>query len=99
MSTVWGLTRWVWGYLYWGVVWLLLGFFLAEMLGWSGIAPWPTLTATTRHAELYPLVSVALMGVIIFLPTHLLFGKPVWSSLLFGVAVSLLAHLVNHSWP
>ena len=93
------MTRHVWDALYWGVVWLLLGFLAAELLGYWNIAPWGTLTSTVRWSITYPLVGVVLMGVVIFLPAHLLFGRPVWQSLGFGLAVSVLAHLLDKRWP
>jgi hypothetical protein len=85
--------------LYWGVAWIGVGFFAAELLGYFGVAPWGTLTSTVRWSITYPLVGVFLMGVVIFLPAHLLFGRPVWQSLLFGLAVSVAAHLLDKQWP
>lgn len=88
-------------YLVWGAGWLLLYFLAFELLPvfWPG-CPWDTFTATTRGAlKAHPWVGTPLMGVIIFLPTHLLFGRNVWASLAFGMAVAVAAHLVNHVWP
>lgn len=94
------MSKHAWDVTYWMICWIGLGFFVAEILGWAGIAPWGTLTSTIRWEDaVVPLFGVFIMGVCIFLPTHLLFGRPVWQSLAFGLAVSVLAHLLDKHWP
>jgi len=86
------MSKWVYGYLYWGVAWLLLGFLAAELAGFYGVAPWPTFSETVWHAIHYPLVGPAVFGCLIFLGVHFLYHRPVWHSILFGVVVAAVAH-------
>lgn len=94
------MTRWVWGYLYWGAVWLALGFLTAELAGFFGLAPWPTLSSTVWHAtKTYPLVGSAVFALLLGLLAHFLYHRPLTVSLLFGVLVAAAAHLADRSWP
>jgi type II secretory pathway component PulF len=94
------VSRWVYGYIYWGAFWLLLAFLIPELLAVYKVAPWPTFSATTVHAtKTYPWVAYAVLGVLIGLGTHFLAGRHLWPSLVFGVVVSVGAHLLNKAWP
>lgn len=94
------MTVWKWGYLVWGLGWLLLGFFVMELLAKdvSGVAPWPSLSATWEHAiktyrreEIGPLT----FALFVFLTVHWVYGHPWWKSLIYGVLVAFVAHWVD----
>lgn len=94
------MTDWAWGYVWWGLVWLLLVFLIPELFAAFGVAPWPTLSATTWHAiRTYPLVGAGLFGVLVGLGAHLLYQRPLLASLAFGVVVAASAHLLDKTWP
>ena len=90
------MTRWVYGYLYWGVAWLLLGFLAAELCGYFGVAPWPTFSETVWHSIRYPLVGPAVFATLVFLSVHFIYHRPVWHSLGFGLVVAVVAHWLDH---
>lgn len=90
------MTRWVWGYCYWGVVWLLVGFLAAELAGYFGIAPWPTFSETVWHSIRYPLVGPLVFATLVFLSVHFLYHRPVWHSVVYGLLVAAVAHWLNH---
>lgn len=89
------MTRWVAGYLYWGVGWLLIGFLAAELAGFFGVAPWPTLSETVWHSTRYPFVGPALFALLIALCIHLLYMRGLWHSVFFGLAIAGLAHWLD----
>ena len=89
------MTRWVWGDLWWGVGWLLIGFLAAELLGYFGVAPWPTFSETVWHNIRYPLVGPLVFATLVFLGVHFLYHRPVWHSVAFGVVVALVAHWLD----
>ena len=93
------MTRFVWGYLYWGVGWLLFGFLAAELLGFYRVAPWPTFSSTVWHAEAYPYVAPLILATLLALIVHFLYHRPLWASVLFALTVAVSAHLLNKSWP
>lgn len=94
------MTRFVWGYVYWGGIWLGLGFLVAELLGYFGVAPWPTLSSDTWHAEsTYPFVAPALFALFIGLSLHFFYHRTLMFSLAVGVALSVVAHLIDHKIP
>lgn len=94
------LTVWVWGYLYWGLIWLLVGFLLPELLGEFRIAPWRTLSETVWHSEhTYWFVSPALFALFIALSLHFFYRRGLTLSILTGLALALAAHLIDRRIP
>lgn len=93
------LTRAVWGYLYWGGVWLLIGFLAAELAGLYRLAPWPTFSQTVWRAERYPYVTLFVFATLLTLIVHFLYRRPLWASAMFGLAVAIAAHLLSKQWP
>lgn len=92
------MTKWQWGYLYWGLAWLLFGFLAAELLGYFQVAPWPTLSETSWHAiRTYraEFVGPILFAVFIFLIVHILYNRPVWHALAFGMAISFVSYFMD----
>lgn len=90
----------VWGFVYWGGFWILIAFLAAELLGYYGIAPWPTLSRTVWNSEeVSPWVGVTVFATLVFLGAHFLYHRPIWASILFGLAVAVSAHLIDKSWP
>lgn len=89
------MTKWEWGFWYWGGVWLLLGFLVAELAGFYGIAPWPTLSETVWHSTRYELVGPALFALLLTLCVHLLYHRPLWHSVAFGIAIAVVAHWMD----
>jgi hypothetical protein len=90
------VTRWEWGFAYWGGVWILLGFLVAELAGYFGVAPWPTFSETVWHSIRYPLVGPAVFATLVFLAVHFIYHRPVWHSLAFGLVVAFVAHWLDH---
>lgn len=90
------MTRWEWGFAYWGGVWILLGFLVAELAGYFGVAPWPTFSETVWHSIRYPLVGPAVFATLVFLAVHFIYHRPVWHSLAFGLVVAFVAHWLDH---
>lgn len=93
------MTRAVWGYVYWGIGWLLIGFLAAELAGYFGIAPWPTFSETVWFAERYSLVKPFVFATLITLIAHFLYHRPLWHAAAFGVLVAVGAHLADRAWP
>lgn len=94
------LTVWTWGYIYWGAIWLLLGFLLPELLGEFRVAPWRTLSETVWHSEsTYWFVAPALFATFIALSFHFFYRRGLGWSILIGVALALAAHLVDKKIP
>lgn len=89
------MTRWTWGYAYWGAGWLLVGFLAAELAGYFGVAPWPTFSDTVWHAIRYPGVGPAVFATLVFLTVHFLYHRPVWHSLAYGIVVAGVAHWLD----
>lgn len=89
------MTRWTYGYLYWGAAWLLIGFLAAELAGYYRLAPWPTFSETVWHAIRYPGVGPLVFATLIFLGVHFLYHRPVWHSIAFGLVVALVAHWLD----
>ena len=89
------MNRFIWGYIYWGVVWILLGFLTAELLGLFAIAPWPTLSETVWHSENYPIVKPLLFATLLTLIVHFLYQRPLWHSVAFGIGIALVAHWLD----
>lgn len=78
----------------------MLGFLVPELLGQFKLSPWPTLSETSWHAiRTYPWVAAGLFGLLIGLFAHILYQRPLWISLLFGIVVAVAAHLTNKAWP
>jgi len=91
------LTRWAWGYAYWGAAWLFAGFLAAELLGEFRLAPWPTFSETAWHAiATYPLVGPLVFATLVFLSVHFLYHRPVWQSVAYGLVVAGVAHWLDH---
>ena len=92
------MNEWVWGYLIWGFRWLFIGFLGFELAAKdvTGLAPWPSLTATGRHAiGTYPIVGPLLFATIVFLTVHFIYDKPVWKSIAYGLVVAGVAHWLD----
>lgn len=94
------MNEWTWGYLIWGLRWLLIGFLMFELAAKDvfGLAPWPSLSATWEHAiKTYPryYVGPATFGTFIFLCVHWIYGHKWWQSILFGLVIASLAHWVD----
>jgi hypothetical protein len=87
--------KWTAGYLYWGVGWLLLGFLAAELAAFYGFAPWPTLSQTVWHSTRYDYVGPLLFALLITLCVHFLYHRPLWHSVLFGLAIAAVAHWLD----
>lgn len=91
------MTRWVWGYAYWGAVWLLVGFLAAELAGYFGLAPWPTLSETVWHSiRTYPPVGPLVFATVVFLTVHFIYQRPVWHAVAYGAVVAAVAHWLDH---
>ena len=90
------MTRHVWSYAYWGGVWLLLGFFAAELAGYYRVAPWGTFSETVWVSERYPLVGPLVFATLIFLSVHFLYHRALWQSIAFGLTIALAAHWLDH---
>jgi hypothetical protein len=94
------LTKWTWGYLYWGGVWLAAGFLIPELLGNWGIAPWPTLSETVWHSDTtYPVVATLLFALLLGLVAHFFYHRTLGASLVFALVVSVAAHLFDKHLP
>ena len=95
------MTRWVWSYAYWGAIWLGVGFLAAELLGYFRLAPWVTLSETVWHADqtYFPYVASGLFALMLGLMAHFFYHRPLWQSLLFGLVVSVSAHLLDARFP
>lgn len=94
------LTVWVWGYLYWGLIWLLVGFLLPELLGEFRIAPWRTLSETVWHGErTYSWFSPLLFATFIALSLHFFYRRALVLSAITGLALALAAHLIDRRIP
>lgn len=94
------MTKWQWGYLYWGAFWLGGAFLASELLARDvfGVAPWPSLSATWEHAiRTYPryYIGPLTFGCFVFLCVHWIYGHNVWKSILFGLVIASLAHWVD----
>lgn len=94
------MSRFGWGIAYWWGAWLAVGFLAAELLAYFNVAPWPTLSETVWRSEtVSPIVAVLIFATLITLGAHFLYHRPLWASVLFGLTVSVAAHLVNRAWP
>lgn len=94
------MTKWQWGYLIWGLRWLLVGFLAFELVADDvlGPAPWPSLSATWEHAiRTYPgyYIGPLTFGCFVFLCVHWIYGHPWWQSIIFGLVIASLAHWVD----
>ena len=92
------MNTWIWSYLIWGLRWLLIDFLVFEMLSRDvlGIAPWYSLTGTTRHAiSTYPPVGPLLFALLIALGVHFIYRRPLWHSVVFGIGIALVAHWLD----
>lgn len=92
------MTKWVWGYLYWGLLWLLVGFLASELLAYFQLVPWPVLTDTTRHAiktYKHEFVGPLLFAVFIFLIVHMIYDRPVWHAATFGLAIAFVSYFLD----
>lgn len=90
------MTRWVWSYAYWGGVWLLAGFLVAELLGEFRLVPWVTFSETVWHAtRTYPWVGPLVFATLIFLSVHFLYHREVWKSAAYGLVVAAVAHWLD----
>lgn len=91
---------WVWGYGVWSG-WLLL-FLVLELASKDvfGLAPWPSLSATVWHAiHTYPLVGYALFGFLFGLVAHFFLERNLAWCVLYGIVVSVGAHLLDSRLP
>lgn len=94
------LSVWVWGYIYWGAIWLLIGFLLPELLGEYRVAPWRTLSETVWHSErTYPFVAPALFATFIALSLHFFYHRRLEWSVIVGLALAMAAHLIDKRIP
>lgn len=94
------MSRWDWGYLYWGLVLFGIAFLPAELSAIKGIAPWPTLSGTIQHlVQGHALAGIVVLGAILCLAVHFLFDQRFWPSALFGLSVAVSAHFLNNRWP
>lgn len=94
------MSRFDWGIVYWFGFWLGTAFLAAELLGFYGIAPWPTLSETVWRSErASSLVAVVIFATLVFLAAHFLYHRPIWASILFGLAIAVSAHLLDKAWP
>jgi hypothetical protein len=92
------MTTWTWSYLIWGLRWLLIGFLGFELVAQdvTGLAPWMSLTATGRHAvRTYPIVGPRGCATVGGLTVHVLYDRPVWKSLAYGLIVAFVAHWMD----
>src|SRR5206468_213042 len=76
------VSRLTWGFLYWGLGWIALGFLVPELLGYFGIAPWPTFSQTVWSAEGYRFVGPVVFATLLALMAHFLYHRPLWASML-----------------
>jgi hypothetical protein len=93
------MTEWTWGYLIWGLRWLLIGFLGFELAAKDvfGLAPWPSLSATWEHSiRTYPILGPLTFGCFIFLGVHWIYGRKWWQSVLYGLVVAGVAHWLDH---
>lgn len=94
------LSVWVWGYLYWGVAWLLVGFLAAELAGEYRVAPWRTLSETVWHSErTYWFVAPLLFATFIALSLHFFYKRPLLWSIAIGILMAFVAHLIDRNIP
>jgi hypothetical protein len=95
------MSKWVWGYIYWGAIWLGLGFLAAEILGELKVAPWPTLSETVWHSEdTYVFwVAALVFGLSVFFVLHFLLRKPLVVSVEVAAMASLALHLADKRLP
>lgn len=90
------MTRWTWGYAYWGAGWLLCGFLAAELAGYFGVAPWPTFSETVWHSiKSYPVIGPLVFATLVFLSVHFIYNREVWKSIAYGVVVAAVAHWLD----
>ena len=94
------MSKWIWGYLYWGFFWLGSAFLVAELSASDvfGFAPWPSLSATWEHAiRTYPqyYIGPLTFACFVFLCVHWIYGHSWWQSILFGLVIASLAHWVD----
>lgn len=94
------MSKWDWGYLIWGLRWLLVGFLVPELLSEDvfGVAPWPSLSATWEHAiKTYPheYIGPLTFGLFVFLVVHWIYGRPWWWGVLYGLLVAGVAHIMD----
>ena len=94
------LSKQNWGRLFWYVCWFGIGFLPPELLGESGVAPWPTLSGTIQYdVHKWWWAATITLGVCLGLTVHWLFDQKLWPSLFFGASVALSAHFLNNKWP
>lgn len=89
------MTRTSWGFLYWGAGWLLIGFLAAELLGYFGVAPWPTFSETVWSAIKQYHIGPFVFAALIFLTVHFIYHREVWKSVLYGLIVAAVAHWLD----
>lgn len=86
------MDRFIWGDLYWGI-WIFVLFLIPEILGWTGIAPWPTLSETAWHDEtLYPVLKTLIAGFLFGLAVHIRFSTPLGHAVAGGLIIAFAAH-------
>jgi hypothetical protein len=94
------MSKWVWGYSIWGGKWLLVDFLVYELLGFFGVAPWPTLSETIWHVtRTYPWTVEPIFATIVFLTVHFLYHRPILISIAFGLIVAYGAHTLDRALP
>lgn len=94
------MSKWVWGYWIWGFRWLLLSFLGFELAASdvTGVAPWPSLSATWEHAiKTYPAYYIGPLtfGTFVFLCVHWIYNRPVWWGIAYGIVVAGVAHFMD----
>lgn len=92
------MTPYVWGYLIWGVGWLLLGFFGLELAAKdvTGLAPWYSLSGTWEHAiQTYRLIGPLTFATLVFLCVHWIYGRRWWQGVLYGLVIAGVAHWMD----
>ena len=89
------MKSWNASYVVW-VAWLVL-FLVLELTPyvWAG-CPWTRLSDTSWHAERsYPVVRAIMLGFLVGLCIHIVYRVPMLQAQVFGLAFSLLTHLVH----
>lgn len=93
------MTRWDWGYAYWAL-WIFGMFLIPELLGFFHVAPWPTLSETSWHAEAHwPILRTVLLGFLLGLAVHIVYRVPLWEALAGGLVVAVVAHHLHERTP
>lgn len=92
--------RWTWSHFVWYVVWIGIVFLPAELLGEWRISPWVTFSETVQHdVAHHEWFAIFALGAIVGLAVHFMFDRTLGPALLFGMILSVAAHLLDKAWP